>query len=114
MLHAIAAYEKAFKTLEETLADGRDWIFGERHTLADINIMPYAARMVFLGLFDVWNADRPNVQAWCLRASALPGFRDGIADRLTPQEVSDMATFGPTIRDRMRELRDEHVAQLLH
>ena len=75
VLHAIAAYEKMFKTLEETLSDGRDWIFGDRHTLADINVMPYAARMVYLGLFDVWNADRPHVHAWWQRASALPSFK---------------------------------------
>ena len=76
--------------------------------------MPYAARMAYLGLFDVWTEDRPRVQAWWERASALASFRDGITDRLTPREVSDMATYGPTIRDRMRELRAEHVAQLLH
>ena len=114
VLHAIAAYEKMFKTLEETLGDGRDWIFGDRHTLADINIMPYAARMVYLGLFDVWNAERPHVQAWWQRASALPSFKDGIRDRLTAQELSDMETYGPTIRDRLGELRAAHVAQLLH
>ena len=98
VLHGIAAFEKAFKTLEATLGDGRDWIFGDRYTLADINIMPYAARLVYLGLFDVWTEDRPHVQAWWGRASALPSFKDGISDRLSEQEYSDMATYGPAIR----------------
>jgi len=114
VLHAIAAYEKAFKTLEGTLSDGRDWIFGDRHTLADINIMPYAARLVYLGLFDVWNADRPHVQAWWERASSLQSFKDGISELLTEQQLADMATYGPTIRDRLRERRAAHVAQLKH
>lgn len=114
VLHGVAAYEKAFKTLEDTLSDRRDWIFGDRHTLADINIMPYAARLVYLGLFDVWNEDRPHVQAWWERVSSLQSFKDGVSELLTEQEYADMATYGPTIRDRMRKLRAEHVAQLTH
>ena len=114
VLHAGAAYEKAFKFLEETLSDGRDWIFGDRYTLADINLMPYAARLVYLGLFDIWTAERPHVQAWWQRASALPSFKAGISDLLSGEEYADMAEHGPSIRDRLRELHAEHVAQLTH
>ena len=112
VLHGIAAFEKAFETLEATLGDGRDWIFGDRHTLADINIMPYTARLVYLGLFDVWNEDRPLVHAWWRRVSALPSFKDGISERLSQQEYDDMATYGPAIRDRIRQHRAAHIAQL--
>ncbi|MDA0240404.1 MAG: glutathione S-transferase family protein [Proteobacteria bacterium] len=114
VLNAIAAFEKAFKTLEETLSDGRDWIFGDKYTLADINIMPYAARMTYLGLIDAWTADRPHVQAWWKRASALPSFKAGLSDLLSDEEMSEMAKHGPSILDRVRELRAEHVAQLTH
>src|ERR1700692_1394514 len=47
--HGIAAYERAFKMLEATLAeDNGPWILGSDPTLADINLMPYAARLDYL------------------------------------------------------------------
>ena len=48
--HGIAAYERAFQTLESTLAEHKGpWILGSDPTLADINLMPYAARLIILG-----------------------------------------------------------------
>jgi glutathione S-transferase len=35
--------------LEEALAEGGPWILGDQLTLADINLMPYAARLDYLG-----------------------------------------------------------------
>lgn len=43
VLYAIAAYERAFRLLEETLTESGPWIIGARPTLADINLMPFAA-----------------------------------------------------------------------
>ena len=48
VLYAIAAYERAFKSLEETLAEGGPWILGDDPTLADINLMPLVARLDYL------------------------------------------------------------------
>ena len=41
VLHAIAAYERAFKLMETTLAERGPWLLGQRPTLADINMMPF-------------------------------------------------------------------------
>jgi glutathione S-transferase len=70
----IAAYERAFKMLEDTLSEtGGPWILGSNPSLADINLMPYAARLDFLGLLDLWIKDRPHVESWWSAARQWPG-----------------------------------------
>ncbi len=45
VVHGIAAYERAFKMLEDTLSEAGPWILGAGPSLADINLMPFAARL---------------------------------------------------------------------
>lgn len=50
---------------------GRDWLVGDRPTLADIACFPYVALSPEGGL----SLDNyPNIQAWIARIKALPGF----------------------------------------
>jgi glutathione S-transferase len=109
VLHAIAAYERAFKHLEATLAEGGPWILGTRPTLADINLMPFAARLDYLGLLDVWTGDRPRVRDWWALASDWPSFKKGLRDLISETEFAEMRSHGPKIRDqvaaRLAELR---------
>lgn len=99
VIHAVAAYERAFKMLEETLANGGPWIVGADPSLADINLMPLVARLDYLGLLDLWTEDRPRVQDWWTRAKAWPFFRSGLSDLISEAEFAEMRTHGPTIRD---------------
>jgi glutathione S-transferase len=99
VVHAVAAYERAFKMLEQTLADGGPWILGAEPTLADINLMPFAARLDYLGLLDLWIGDRPHVQAWWAQARTWPHFQSGLADLISEAEFAEMRKHGPTIRD---------------
>jgi glutathione S-transferase len=112
VLYAIVAYEKAFESLEETLTDGRDWIFGDQYTLADINLMPYVARLFYLDIVEVWIGARPHVCAWWERVQKLPSFRRGISDLLTETELTAMAKYGPTIKGRLCELHANYLAQI--
>ncbi len=65
VVHGVAAYERAFKLLEDALArSGGPWILGSDPTLADINLMPHTARLDYLSLLDLWIKDRPRVKAW--------------------------------------------------
>jgi glutathione S-transferase len=48
--HGIAACGRAFKMLEDTLAETGPWILGANVSLADISLMPFAARLEYLGL----------------------------------------------------------------
>ncbi len=99
VLHGIAAYERAFKMLEQTLAESGPWILGESATLADINLMPYAARLDYLGLLELWTDDRPRVRDWWAQARQWPSFKSGLHDLITETELAEMRTHGPTIRD---------------
>jgi glutathione S-transferase len=98
VLHAIAAYERAFKAMEQSLADGGPWILGARPTLADINLMPYVARLSYLGLLEAWTAGRPHVDDWWARVQQWPSFKRGLSDLISEAEFTEMRTHGPTIR----------------
>jgi glutathione S-transferase len=99
VVHAVAAYERAFKMLEAAFTDGGPWILGADPTLADINLMPLVARLDYLELLDLWTVDRPRVQNWWMHAKAWPFFKSGLRDLISEAEFSEMRTHGPTIRD---------------
>jgi glutathione S-transferase len=62
--------------LEEILDEtGGPWILGLNPSLAHINLMPYAAGLDFLGLLDLWNKERPQVQSWWTAARQWPAFK---------------------------------------
>jgi len=111
VLWAIAAFERAFKTMETDLGDGREWLVGDAFSLADVNLVPYLARLEYLTLLEVWIAHRPRVREWWDRAKARPAFNAAIADPLTQKEREDMRVFGAKIRDRVRE-RHASLAEL--
>jgi len=105
VLHAVAAYERAFALLEHTLAEGGPWIVGDRVTLADVALMPYAARLDYLGLLGVWIEGRRRIQDWWARAQAWPAFASGLSDRIAEAEIAEMRTHGPKIRDEIARHR---------
>jgi glutathione S-transferase len=106
VLHGIAAFERMFKHLEQTLGErGGPWIMGAQPTLADINLMPYVARLEYLGLLDVWTADRPRVRDWWARVQAWPSFRRGLHDLISDAEFAEMRTHGPKIHDEVAARR---------
>jgi glutathione S-transferase len=104
VVHGIAAYERAFKMLEDTLSESKGpWIFGPNPTLADISLMPYAARLDYLGLLDLWIKDRPHVGAWWTTAREWPSFRSGLHDLISEIEISEMKLHGPKIASEVAE-----------
>jgi glutathione S-transferase len=105
VLHGIAAYERAFKYLEQTLVEnGGPWATGKSPTLADINLMPYAARLEYLGLIGVFIDERPRVREWWALASDWPSFKRGLRDLISETEFAEMRTHGPKIRDDVAAL----------
>ena len=101
--HGIAAYERAFKMLEDTLAENGPWILGANATLADINLMPFAARLDYLGLIDLWIRDRPRAKDWWALAREWPSFKSGLRDLISDAEFSEMGTHGPKIANEVAE-----------
>jgi glutathione S-transferase len=71
---------------------------GPSPTLADINMMPFVARLSYLGLLEAWTADRPHINEWWARVQEWPSFKRGLADLITETEFTEMRTHGPKIR----------------
>jgi glutathione S-transferase len=105
----IFAFEKMFGEMEESLSDRRPWLVGQNFSLADINVMPFAARLHYLNLLDVWIAHRPGVRAWWERARSRPSFFDAIAKLLSPEQSEAMSSSGSRIRDKIAAKHDEIV-----
>jgi glutathione S-transferase len=104
VLHAVAAFERAFARLETHLSDGRAWIMGDAPTLADIAIMPYIGRLHFLGLVDLWIGHRPAVRRWFDRVQDWPSYQAEIVQPMRDVERAEMAEHGTSIRDDIAEM----------
>jgi glutathione S-transferase len=102
--HGIAAYERAFELLEDTLTQTGPWILGTNPSLADINLMPLAARLDYLGLLDLWIKDQPHVKDWWALAREWPSFKCGLHELISEAEFSEMRTYGPKIAGDVAEI----------
>jgi glutathione S-transferase len=102
--HGIAAYERAFKLLEDTLTETGPWVLGANPSLADINLMPLTARLDYLGLLDLWIKDRPHVKDWWALAREWPSFKSGLHDLISEAEFSEMKAHGPKIAGDVAEI----------
>jgi glutathione S-transferase len=102
--HGIAAYERAFKMLEDRLAETGPWILGANASLADVNLMPVTARLDYLGLLDLWVKDRPQVKKWWAFVREWPSFKSGLRDLISEAEFSEMRAHGPKIADEVAEV----------
>ena len=103
----IFAFEKMFQEMEEALGSGCDWLVGARFSLADINVIPFVARLDYLQILDVWTAHRPLVQEWWQRAKSRPSFDGAIAKLLTQDQVAAMASSGARIRSQIARTHGE-------
>ncbi len=114
VIFAVSAYDRMFRRLEATLTAGGPWIMGDAATLADIALMPYVARLSYLGLLELWIADRPAAKRWWAQVETWPSFRAGITVPMIPHEAEEMALHGPKIRaeltDSLTELRQGTLA----
>jgi glutathione S-transferase len=111
VFRGIAAYEIAFKAMEEALAGGADWLVSNMFSLAEIDLAPMAARLEYLTLLDLFLAGRPAVRAWWRRVQDRSSYRAEITDGISPGEVEEMREFGAPTRDRVGELRNQYLRE---
>jgi len=108
VFQGIGAFEMAFAKMEKDLAAGGPWLLGAQLTLADINMMPFVARLAYLDLLDVWIAERPAAQSWWRRAQALPSFVAAILEKVPAADFAVMKSSGGAIRPRVAERLAEY------
>ena len=108
---AVANYELAFREMEKALkTSGSGWLVGSGMTLADVNMMPFVARLAYLNLLEIWTAARPLTREWWSRAQTLPSFQTAVRAPMTAPESDAMATFGSKISDRVAAHRATYLA----
>jgi hypothetical protein len=69
--------------------------------------MPFAARLEYLGLLDLWIKDRPHIKGWWALAREWPSFKSGLRDLVSEAEFSEMKTHGPKIAADVAEILAE-------
>src|SRR5262249_25207985 len=103
------AFEKAFQKIDKTLSDGRTWLCGDQFTLAEINLVPYVARLEYLNMLDIWTADRPAVDAWFERIKARRSFKVEVFDWMKPEELPEIHNAGTRNKPRISEFRKHYL-----
>ena len=81
-------------------------------TLADINLMPFVARLNYLNLLGLWTAARPNVLAWWRGVQDVPSFRAAIVEQTGEADAANMHTHGSKIKEALGLRREEYLAAL--
>ena len=84
--------------MEPTLAERGPWLLGKSPTLADINLMPFVARLAYLGLLEAWTATaRASTNGGRGRRNGRASGA-GLHDLISEAEFAEMRTHGPKIR----------------
>jgi glutathione S-transferase len=108
VFQGIGAFEIAFDKMEKDLQAGGPWLLGRELTLADVNMMPFVARLAYLDMLDIWFTGRPHAQDWWQRAQMVPSFVTSIPQKVAPADVEAMKLFGGRIRSRVAERLEEY------
>ena len=108
VFQGIGSFEIAFDKMEKDLTSRGPWLVGPELTLADINMMPFIARLAYLDLLDVWIVGRPATRDWWRRVQLLPSFLAAVTNKTTAEDVVFMKTFGSRIRERVAQRLDEY------
>ncbi len=108
VFQGIGAFEMAFAKMEKDLKAGGPWLIGAQLSLADINMMPFVARMAYLDLLDVWIEDRPATREWWGRAQTLPSFIASIPEKVPAADFEAMKSSGGAIRARVADRLAEY------
>lgn len=109
---AVAIVDKAISDMERTLSHGKPWLLGDKLSLADINMMPFIARLSYLCLLDIWTGQHEKFSEWWESSANLKSFQVSISDALTETEIQNMRIFGLRIRGKIDELRKTYISNL--
>ena len=90
----IRLYDTYLHKMERALAD-REWLVGDRFTIADISLAPYVNRLAMLSMAEMWTAGRlPNVERWFAAINDRPTFKSALLDWIPGDLAHDMHVNG--------------------
>ena len=75
VMRAIGAFESIFQATEESLADGRLWVMGDKLTLVETLGAPFIKILEMVRFLDFWLEPYPRTRAWWERISSRPGMQ---------------------------------------
>ncbi|NQV55688.1 MAG: glutathione S-transferase family protein [Rhodospirillales bacterium] len=113
ILQAVADYEKVFKAMEAALDEFGPWLLGADFSLADINMIPYVARLHYMKILDIWIAERPLVKRWWARAQERPSVIECIASKLMDEDIANMGKYGTEMQGDIARIRTDYLAGTL-
>jgi len=70
----LAVLMERMQSMEERLADGRQWLTGDRYTLADLGLAPRIDMYPMIGVPDIYERF-PRLGAWMERVKARPSWK---------------------------------------
>jgi len=113
VLRAIGAWERTFKKMEETLADGRPWIMGDQFTLVETTHAPFIKVLEMLRLLELWLDGRPNVGRWWESITNRQSYKD--LEEYPGQGEDDAAPHakaGAAVSSKIGELLEHYRATI--
>jgi glutathione S-transferase len=90
----IRLYDAYLHKMDEALRD-REWLVGQRFTMADVAMAPYVNRIAALAMEQLWQGGRlPRVEHWFERVRARPTFAPSFTAWLPPHLAAEMRANG--------------------
>lgn len=90
----IRLYDAYLQKMEEAL-DGREWLVGDRFSMADIAMAPYVNRLSALAMDGLWaDGRKPRVAAWFERVRLRPGFHSAFVEWMPSGLAEEMLANG--------------------
>jgi glutathione S-transferase len=90
----VKLYDTYLYKMEDAL-EGKDWLVGNRFSVADIALTPYVNRLAMMSMRGLWENGRlPNVTEWFARIEALPNFKPCLIDWVPEHLTNDLRDNG--------------------
>ena len=92
-VNAVWAYDALLNDMEAALQQ-RDWLAGDRYSLADVSLTSYLNRVAELQFAPMWEEARPAVTGWFERIRARENFRVAFGNYRYESYAAQMAEQG--------------------
>ena len=90
----VRLYDGYLHKMEKAL-EGKDWLVGNKYSIADLSLTPYINRLAMMSLTGMWENGRlPRVTGWWERICARPAFQTQMLDWVPEQLTADLKGNG--------------------